>query len=122
MGEKGSINMYNVKASTKFSECVYDYEKFNLIREAQDLCNDIDFDNNEVNAMTGEEYNTQIVSGAIPLEKMCSKDPLNPEMCYIFRRTMSGKYIALHVTMRPNTEKNLLRGSMKYGSMSIDRE
>lgn len=114
--------MYNVKESKNFENCVYDYDKFNLIREAQDLCNDIDFDNNEVNAMTGEEYNTQIVSGAIPLEKMCSKDPLNPEMCYIFRRTMSGKYIALHVTMRPSTTANLLKGSRRYGSMSIDNE
>ena len=114
--------MYNVKESKNFENCVYDYEKFNLIREAQDLCNDIDFDNNEVNAMTGEEYNTQIVSGAIPLEKMCSKDPLNPQMCYIFRRTMSGKFVPLHVTMSPSTAANLLRGSSRYGSMSIDRE
>ncbi len=114
--------MYNVKASTKFSECVYSYEKFNAIREAQDLCNDIDFNNNEVIAMSGTDFNSQIISGVIPLDKMCSKDPLNPEMCYIFRRTMSGKYIALHVTMRPSTAANIIRGSRRYGSMSIDRE
>ena len=114
--------MYNVKASTKFSECVYDYEKFNLIREAQDICNDIDFDNNEVTAMNGDEFNVQIIKGIIPLDKIATKDPLNPNMMYIFRKTMTGKYLPLHVTMRPSTSDNLLKGSRRYGSMSIDRE
>lgn len=114
--------MYTVKSTKNFENCVYSYEKFTAIREAQDLCNDLAFDNNEVIAMSGEEYNSQIVRGIIPLDKMSSKDPLNPAIMYVFRRTMSGKYIALHVTMRPSTEKNLLRGSMKYGSISIDRE
>ena len=114
--------MYKVKETKTFSECVYDYEKFTAIKEAQDLCNDISFNNNEIFAMNGDEYNEQILRGVIPLDKMCSKDPLNPDMMYIFRRTLSGKFIALHVTMRPSTEKNLLRGSRRYGSMSIDRE
>ena len=114
--------MYKVKETKTFENCVYDYEKFNAIREAQDLCNDVAFDNNEITAMSGEEFNSQILRGVIPLDNMCSKDPLNPEMMYIFRRTLAGKYIALHVTMRPSTEKNLLRGSSRYGSLSIDRE
>lgn len=114
--------MYTVKETTNFEKAIYSYEKFNAIREAQDLCNDLTFDNNEVIAMNGDEYNTQIARGVIPLDKMCSKDPLNPEMCYIFRRTMSGKYIALHVTMRPSTEANIIRGSRRYGSLSIDNE
>ena len=114
--------MYKVKVSTNLNECVYDFDKFNLIREAQDLCTDIDFNNNEVIAMNGADFNKQIISGVIPLDKMTTKDPLNPKICYIFRKTLSSKYIALHVTMRPSTEKNILRGSMKYGSMSIDRE
>lgn len=114
--------MYNVKASRNFNDCVYDYEKFTAIKEAQDLCNDLAFDNNEIFAMTGEEFNSQILRGAIPLDKMCSKDPLNPEMCYIFRKTLSGKYVALHVTMRPSTAANIIRGSRRYGSLSIDNE
>ena len=114
--------MYNVKESRNFNECVYDYEKFNLIREAQDLGNDVAFDNNEIFAISGNEFNNQIVKGIIPLDKMVTKDPLNPEMCYIFRRTLSGKLVPLHVSMRPKTAKNLLRGSRRYGSMAIDRE
>ena len=114
--------MYNVKETKKFSECVYDYDKFNLIREAQDLGSDLNFDNNEIVAMTGEEFNNQILRGVIPLDKMTTKDPLNPDMMYVFRRTLSGKYVPLHVTMRPSTADNLLRGSRKYGSMAIDRE
>ena len=114
--------MYNVKSTTNFNECIYDYEKFNLIREAQDLGNDLNFDNNEIFAMNGDEYNEQILRGVIPLDKICSKDPLNPEIMYVFRKTLSGKFVPLHVTMRPSTEKNLLRGSMRYGSLSIDRE
>ena len=114
--------MYNVKETKNFENCVYSYEKFNLIREAQDLCNDLAFDNNEVTAMSGEEFNSQIIKGIIPLDKMVTKDPLNPEMMYVFRKTLSNKYVPLHVTMRPSTAKNLLRGSMRYGSLSIDRE
>ena len=114
--------MYNVKETKTFESAVYTYEEFNAIREAQDLCGDLAFSNNEIAAMTGEEYNTQIVNKIIPLEKMVTKDPLNPQMCYIFRKTMTGKYLPLHVTMRPSTEKNLLRGSMRYGSLSIDNE
>lgn len=114
--------MYTVKASTKFNECVYDYEKFTAIKDAQDLCSDVSFDNNEIVAMSGEEFNSQIIKGIIPLDKMTTRDPLNPEMMYIFRRTLSGKYVPLHVTMRPETSANLLRGSRRYGSMSIDRE
>ena len=114
--------MYTVKSTNKFENCVYDYEKFNAIREAQDLGNDVAFDNNEIFAITGEEYNTQIVHGIIPLDKMVTKDPLNPEILYIFRKTMTGKYLPLHVTMRPATSANLLKGSSRYGSMSIDRE
>ena len=114
--------MYTVKETKNFESAVYTYEKFNLIREAQDLCNDVAFDNNEITAMSGEEFNSQILRGIIPLDKMSSKDPLNPDMMYVFRRTMSGKYVALHVTMRPATSANLLRGSRRYGSMSIDRE
>ena len=114
--------MYNVKASTNFEKTIYSYEKFTAIREAQDLGSDLNFDNNEIVAMTGKDFNEQIVNKIIPLDKMSSKDPLNPDMMYVFRRTLSGKYIALHVTMRPSTEKNLLRGSSRYGSMSIDRE
>lgn len=114
--------MYNVKASTNFNECVYDYEKFNAIREAQDLGNDVSFDNNEIVAISGEEFNSQIIRGIIPLDKIVTKDPLNNEVMYIFRKTLSGKYIPLHVSMRPKTAKNLLRGSRRYGSISIDRE
>ena len=114
--------MYTVKETTNFENCIYSYDEFNAIREAQDLCGDLAFNDNEIAAMNGDEFNNQIISGIIPLEKMVTKDPLNPQMCYIFRRTLSGKYVALHVTMRPSTEKNLLRGSSRYGSISIDRE
>lgn len=114
--------MYTVTSTTNFNECVYPYEEFNLIREAQDLGNDLNFNNNEITAISGNEFNNQIISGIIPLDKISSKDPLNPNMFYIFRRTMSGKYVPLHVTMRPETSANLLRGSRRYGSMSIDRE
>ena len=114
--------MYNVKASTKFSECVYDYEKFTAIKDAQDLGGDLNFDNNEIKAISGEEYNTQIIKGIIPIDKIVTKDTLNPDMLYIFRRTLSGKFVPLHVTMRPKTVENLLKGSSRYGSISIDRE
>ena len=114
--------MYTVKETTKFENAVYSYEEFTAIKDAQDLGNDLNFDNNEITAISGEEYNSQIVHGIIPLDKMSAKEPLNPDMMYVFRKTMSGKYIPLHVTMRPSTEKNLLRGSMRYGSLSIDRE
>ena len=116
------VIMYTVKETKTFENCVYDYEKFNAIREAQDLGNDIDFDNNEIEAISGEEYNTQIIKGIIPLDKIVTKDPLNSEMFYIFRKTLSGKYVPLHVSMRPSTSANLLRGSRRYGSLSIDRE
>ena len=114
--------MYKVTSTTNFESAVYSYEKFNAIREAQDLCNDLTFDNNEVIAMNGDEFNNQIIKGIIPLDKMVTKDPLNPEMLYIFRRTLSNKYVPLHVTMRPSTADNLLRGSRRYGSLSIDNE
>ena len=114
--------MYNVKETTNFEKAIYDYEKFNAIKEAQDLGNDVAFDNNEIFAISGNEFNNQIVKGIIPLDKMVTKDPLNPEMCYIFRRTLSGKFVPLHVSMRPKTAKNLLRGSRRYGSLSIDNE
>ena len=114
--------MYNVKASRNFNDCVYEYEKFNAIKDAQDLCSDVSFDNNEITAISGEEYNEQILRGIIPLDKMTTKDPLNPDMFYIFRRTLSGKFVPLHVTMRPSTEANIIRGSLRYGSLSIDRE
>lgn len=114
--------MYNVKASTTFENCVYDYEKFTAIKEAQDLGNDVAFDNNEIVAMTGEDFNSQIISGTIPLDKMTTKDPLNPDMMYVFRRTLSAKYVPLHVTMRPSTAANIIRGSRRYGSLSIDNE
>ena len=114
--------MYNVKASTKFSECVYDYEKFTAIKDAQDLGGDLNFDNNEILAISGEDFNNQIIKGIIPLDKIVTKDPLNPDMMYIFRRTMSDKFVPLHVTMKPSTADNLLKGSRRYGSMSIDRE
>ena len=114
--------MYKVKETKTFENCIYSYDEFNDIREAQDLGNDIDFDNNEIEALSGEEFNLQILRGVIPLDNMCSKDPLNPNMFYIFRRTLSRKYVPLHVTMRPETSANLLRGSRRYGSMSIDRE
>ena len=116
------VIMYQVKESNKFENCIYSYDEFNAIREAQDLCGDLDFNNNEIEAISGNEFNNQIISGIIPLEKMVTKDPLNPDMMYVFRRTLSGKYIALHVTMRPSTASNLLRGSRRYGSLSIDRE
>lgn len=114
--------MYNVKETRTFENCVYDYEKFTAIKDAQDLGGDLNFDNNEIKAISGEEYNTQIIKGIIPLDKMVTKDPLNPDMMYIFRRTMSGKYVPLHVTMRPSTADNILKGSRRYGSISIDRE
>ena len=114
--------MYTVKETKNFENCVYDYEKFNAIREAQDLGDDIYFDSNEITAMSGKDFNEQIIKGIIPLDKMVTKDPLNPQMCYIFRKTLAGKYVPLHVTMRPSIEKNLLKGSRRYGSMSIDRE
>ena len=114
--------MYKVKASRNFNDCVYSYEEFNLVKDAQDMGSDINFNNNEITAISGEDFNNQIINRTIPLEKMSSKDPLNPDMMYVFRKTLSGKYVALHVTMRPSTEKNLLRGSSRYGSISIDRE
>lgn len=114
--------MYTVKETRTFENCVYSYEEFNLVKDAQDLGSDVSFGNNEITAMNGDEFNSQIVSGAIPLDKMCSKEPLNPEMFYIFRKTMAGKYVPLHVSMRPKTADNILRGSRRYGSMSIDEE
>lgn len=116
------VIMYTVKETTNFEKAIYSYEEFNAIKDAQDLGNDVAFDNNEITAMTGEEYNTQIVHGIIPLDKMSSKDPLNPDMMYVFRKTLSGKYVPLHVTMRPSTADNILRGSRRYGSISIDNE
>lgn len=116
------VIMYQVTSTRTFESAVYDYEKFTAIKDAQDLCNDLAFDNNEVTAMRGEEFNSQIIKGIIPLDKMVTKDPLNPDMMYVFRRTLSGKYVPLHVTMRPSTEKNLLKGSRRYGSISIDNE
>ena len=114
--------MYNVKSTTNFEKAIYSYEKFTAIKDAQDLGSDLNFDNNEITAMSGEEFNSHIIKGIIPLDKMVTKDPLNPDMFYIFRRTLSGKYVPLHVSMRPSTEKNLLKGSRRYGSMAIDRE
>ena len=114
--------MYKVKETKTFENCIYSYDEFNAIREAQDLCGDLAFNDNEIEALSGEEFNSQILRGVIPLDNMCSKDPLNPNMFYIFRRTLSGKFVPLHVTMRPSTAANLLRGSSRYGSISIDRE
>ena len=114
--------MYTVKSTRTFEKAIYDYEKFTAIKDAQDLGGDLNFDNNEIKAISGEEYNTQIIKGIIPLDKMVTKDPLNPDMMYIFRETLSGKYVPLHVSMRPKTSANILKGSMKYGSISIDRE
>lgn len=114
--------MYKVKTTKNFEKCVYDYETFMSIKDAQDLGSDVTFNNNEITAISGEEYNSQIISGIIPLDKMVTKDPLNPAILYIFRRTMSGKYLPLHVTMRPKTASNIIRGSRRYGSLSIDRE
>ena len=122
MGEEGWVNMYKVKETKTFENCIYSYDEFNAIREAQDLCGDLAFNDNEIEALSGEEFNSQILRGVIPLDNMCSKDPLNPNMFYIFRRTLSGKFVPLHVTMRPSTAANLLRGSSRYGSISIDRE
>ena len=114
--------MYTIKETTNFEKAIYSYEEFNAVKDAQDMGNDLNFNNNEIFAISGTDFNNQIISGIIPLEKMVTKDPLNPEMMYIFRKTMTGKYLPLHVTMRPSTEKNLLRGSRRYGSISIDRE
>ena len=114
--------MYNVKETKNFESAVYSYEEFNAIKDAQDLGNDLNFNNNEITAISGNEFNNQIIKGIIPFDKMVTKDPLNPEMFYIFRKTLSGKYVPLHVSMRPSTAKNLLRGSRRYGSISIDRE
>ena len=114
--------MYTVKETTTFEKAIYSYEEFNAIKDAQDVGSDINFDSNEVIALSGEEFNSQIIKGIIPLDKIVTKEPLNPNMFYIFRKTLSNKYVSLHVSMRPSTEKNLLRGSMRYGSMSIDRE
>ena len=116
------VIMYTVKETTNFEKAIYSYDEFNAIKDAQDLGSDVKINNNEITAMNGNEFNNQIISGIIPLDKMVTKDPLNPQMCYIFRKTLSGKYVALHVTMRPKTAANITRGSIRYGSMSIDRE
>ena len=113
--------MYNVTSTTNFENCVYDYDKFNIVKDAQDMGSDIPFNNNEILAISGEDFNNQIISGIIPLDKMVTKDPLNPEIMYIFRKTMAGKYVPLHVSMRPKTADNIIRGSRRYGSISIDR-
>ena len=122
MGEKGRLIMYTVTSTKNFENCVYDYEKFTAIKDAQDLGNDLNFNNNEITAISGNEFNNQIIKGIIPLDKIVTKDPLNPEIMYVFRKTLSGKYIPLHVTMRPSTADNLLKGSSRYGSISIDNE
>lgn len=114
--------MYKVTSTKNFENCVYSYEEFNLVKDAQDMGSDINFNSNEVIAISGEEFNSQIVRGIIPLDKMSSKDPLNNDVMYIFRKTMAGKYVPLHVSMRPKTADNILRGSRRYGSISIDRE
>ena len=114
--------MYTVKSTKTFEKAIYSYEEFNAIKDAQDLGNDLNFNNNEVIAISGEDFNNQIIKGIIPLEKMVTKDPLNQEMMYIFRKTLGNKYVPLHVTMRPSTADNLLKGSSRYGSISIDRE
>ena len=114
--------MYNVKETRTFEKAIYSYEEFVKIKEAQDMGSDISFNNNEITAISGEEFNSQIISGIIPLDKITTKDPLNPEILYIFKKTMSGKYVPLHVSMRPKTAKNILKGSRRYGSLSIDNE
>ena len=114
--------MYTVKETRTFENCVYSYEEFNLVKDAQDMGSDINFNNNEITAISGEEFNSQIIRGIIPLDKIITKDPLNNEVMYIFRKTLSGKYIPLHVSMRPKTANNILRGSRRYGSLSIDNE
>lgn len=114
--------MYKIEETRVFEESIYSYEEFNMIRDAETFGDDVKFPNNTVIAINGGEFNKQVLSGIIPIEKLSVKDPLNPEIWYVFRKTLAGKYLPLHVSMRPKTAANIARGSERYGSASIDRE
>lgn len=114
--------MYKIKETTLFEEAVYSYDEFNMIRDAETFGDDVSFPNNTVTAINGGEFNQQVLNGIIPIENLSTRDPLNPAIMYVFRKTLAGKYLPLHVSMRPKTAANLAKGSERYGSASIDRE
>lgn len=114
--------MYKVLETKKIEEATYEYNDFNMIRDAQTWGDDVKFPNNTVLAMNGEDVNKLVADGIIPADKLASNGALNSAIWYVFRMTRSGKYLPLHVTMRPETAANIERGSRRYGSLSIDKE
>ena len=89
-------------------DAVYDYNDF---KEIQNCCC-FDSGNKTVKVIMGTDVPTEIKK-EVQIIDNCG---------YIFRKTLKGGYQALRMTMHPKTAANIMKGSSRYGSMSILRE
>lgn len=114
--------MYKIIATENIDKATYSYDDFNAIKYAETAGDDVSFPNNSVTAISGAVVNAQIADGIIDVADCSFKEPLHQSVYYVFRKTLAGKYLPLHVSMMPKTEANLLKGSKRFGSMAINRE
>ena len=96
----------------KFSDAVYDYEIFKMLEHC-----DIAPETN-----LPKEIRVIYPGDMTEEERAMVNTPLISECGYMFRKTLSGRYIALRMTMHPKTIANYKKGSRKYGSGSIMNE
>ena len=114
--------MYKIKETFNIDEATYSYEDFKAVSYCQTAGNDTSFPNNTVTAMDGKTFNQLVIDGIIDVSELSCQNALSWGVYYIFRKTLSGKYMPLHVSMRAKTIENLKKVSRKFGEASINYE
>lgn len=114
--------MYKIKETFEFNEAVYSYDDFNHIKDAQTFCDDVKFPDNTVTAILGGTLNMMIDYHEIDGNTICTNDRFINSVYYVFRKTLAGKYLPLHVSMRPKTVANMERAACKWGDKPYEYE